>query len=327
MMLTNETRELLEQKLRRFDQERKERERMMTPKSDWTSEMQLEDALERADNARTQAQKDRKALFDKLGALKTDRSQRNLTEAGRREYREAALAAAAKGLGEYREAATLARRTLERRASLVGVGQILRAARFFPPGTDDDESTKLLRGMAEQLTVFNTRNELADLSATELATEIHEAAATGNLPRLRVAEQVVARRKAGGVPVEQLTPASSALNAAYRDIELPRDVQRLDGRFKQLAEIADDLDVTVGELADGRESPNLAAKTRRVEELTAEGLDPIAVGRQFASEKEAERAEQKQRATKVADQLIVESVTTDKLVIPISQNANPSPAD
>jgi hypothetical protein len=247
-----------------------------------------------------------------LDALNTDRSRRTLTDAGRTEQREKALAVAREHLSSHRQALELARAMLERRDALTSSTRVLREARFVPddPSVYDDQ-VRELRLLREELMRQRIREELRDLPSDALAATIREAGATQNHALLHVAESVVASRKRAGEQT-QLDAAVAALIDARQNIEPPKDVQRLESLFAQIDGAARDLEAAVNEIATGRELDDAAASARRIEAMKADGDTALEIGQRFAAERQAERQVRKQRAAQHAERIVADAIAGDE---------------
>jgi hypothetical protein len=146
-ILSPEALEHLGQVCLKIDREKKERERMTTPRDQWTAAQHHEDALARLEPAHKRALDAREALRDELAALDAPKARRILTDAGREEQRQKALAKSHAVLDEVRQALALVDGMLDRRDALAGRARVFQEARLVPVDPDDPLKSELVEEM------------------------------------------------------------------------------------------------------------------------------------------------------------------------------------
>jgi hypothetical protein len=237
--------------------------------------------------------------------LTTPKGQRKLTEEGRADERAEAIATARRGLEDLKRARSDVQEMLAQRAALTGLGAVFRQAKFV---TAPDGADPLQVAMLEQTMWRRCWDECMTAPPEEFAESIREWKRTKNYPALEVAGKVYVRRVRAGE--RDLLPASSALVEAQK-VDMPRDVTQLGTRFNQLAVIDADLTAVIDEFTAGRQLNDLGAKTRRVDELKAQGLDASEIAQQVSAEEREKRQQRAARAEKGMDTLIAKLLTED----------------
>lgn len=306
------------------ERRRARKERQMKPKSEWSIADQLDDAAERIVKERDRALAARTKLRADLDGLADNRL---LSDYGRRDLREKALATARAALVDFRAAQAMAAAVLERREALTSPARVLREAKFVRVDPDASAEVRELGLLREELTRQRLREELRDAPPEELVATIREAAATQHHALLHVAEQVVARRRRAGEPAAALDDVTLALIDARQQIELPKDVAKLSVMFDTIAAAAGDLDAAITELGTGREVDDAGAASRRISEIAAEGGTPLEIGQKYAAERQTERAQRATRAKRRAAELVQEAIAADEgdaFAIPNPNNPNPA---
>ncbi len=294
-----------------------------TPKQPPSPLAELRDVLARVTTATATAVQARDAARLDLAALDDAEARRTLTEQYRSERKQAIRTEAQKAIRrDAEQALALVNATVAQRDHLTGKAALLQRARFLEPlpmvagdGSDFYDANRhrqmvnALRDVQDELRRSRVRAELMDAPPAQLAQAINMAAAAGDLATLAIAQRVVDARKQSDF--DGTAEARQALLVALDRVQLPDDVQALDGVFDELEQTAARLEAITAE-ADGAfvHEHDLTERVQLATALTAEhGSERGAIA--YAEARQAQRADRAKEVQERTRRVVKDAIRTN----------------